>query len=407
MENPKLRPGIEVFPAEVSGQKVLCMRDTFNYTDKVVFMPMETLYIIRLFDGQHSLRDIQAEFMRQVGQLIHSENIEELIKQLDDNLFLEGGLFEARKEELLNEFRASTVREAALAGKSYPAEPEQLEKVLAGYFNHQEGPGDAATSIPGETIKGAVVPHIDYPRGGHTYAWVYKEIMARSRAEVYVILGTAHVATGGPYVLTAKDFETPLGTLETDKELVQSLSDKCGPGIFDDELTHRGEHSVELQAAFIKFACRDADNVAILPVLCGSFHHYVDEGVAPEQDPTVKQFIDALRDYITGSGKKVCVIASADLSHMGPKFGDQEPVDSSSLSRIANEDTELLQLVEAGDEVGLFRHITRDKDRRRVCGFPSIYTMLKVIEPGRGKLLKYSQWPDEDAMVSFAGMVFS
>lgn len=407
MEYPKLRMGIEVFPAEVSNRMVLCMRDTFNYTDKVVFMPMEALFIIRLFDGRHSPRDIQAEFMRQVGELIDSGNIEELVKQLDDNLFLESELFQTYKEELLNEFRTSSMRAAVLAGKSYPAEPELLVDTLNGYFLPPEGPGEVETSTQEGIIKGAVVPHIDYPRGGHTYAWPYKEIMGRPRADVYVILGTAHVPAGSPYVLTSKDFETPLGTLKTDKEVVQALSDKCGPGIFNDELTHRGEHSVELQAVFIKFACRDAENITILPVLCGSFHQYVEQGVAPEQDPIVKQFIETLRDYITGSGKEVCVIASADLSHMGPRFGDQEPIDSPRLSWIANEDAELLQMVEAGDAAGLFRHITRDKDRRRVCGFPSIYTMLKVIEPSRGKLLKYSQWPDEDATVTFAGMVFS
>lgn len=407
MEYPKLRSTIEIFPAEVSDQRVLCLRDTLNFTDKVVFLPMEAYYILRLFDGRHSFLDIQAEFMRALGTLLYKEEIQELAKQLDENLFLDSELFQAHRDKVLTEFRASPLRRAALAGKSYPAEADKLTSELDRYFAPPEGPGDGIVSGSGDILKGAVMPHIDYPRGGHTYAWPYREVMSRLPADVYVILGTAHVATSAPYVLTAKDFETPLGTLKADREMIQALSEKCGPDVFSDELAHLGEHSVELQAVYLKHALGDKRDATIVPVLCGSFHQYVAEGASPEKDPRVEKFISALRDCTASSPRRVCVIASADLSHMGPRFGDQEAITSVHLKLMESQDMEMLRSVEAGDAEGLFHHIARDKDRRRVCGFPAIYTMLKVINPSRGKFLKYSQWPDENATVTFAGMVFT
>jgi hypothetical protein len=407
MEYPKLRASIELFPAEMSDQRVICLRDTLSYAENVVFLPVEAFHILRLFDGQHSLLDIQADFMRISGQLIYKEKIEELAEQLDENLFLESDLFHSYKEKLVKEYKTSPSRKAMLAGKSYPADPEQLAAELDAYFVHPDGPGNRENQNPKGIIKGAIIPHIDYPRGGPTYAWAYREIKSRPPADIYIILGTAHMATESPYILTSKDFETPIGTLKTNQEMAEALCDKYGPEITIDELAHRGEHSVELQAVFLKHILQGEKNVTILPVLCGSFHEHIANSTPPDGDSQVGKFTDALKECIAESGKQVCIIASADLSHMGPRFGDREPISPAHLRRMADEDMKMLRLLGEGDAEGFFRNIARDRDRRRICGFPCIYTMLKVIGPIRGELLKYSQWPDENATVTFSSMVFT
>jgi len=60
------------------------------------------------------------------------------------------------------------------------------------------------------------------------------------------------------------------------------------------------------------------------------------------------------------------------------------------------------------DGEGFYSSIMRDRDRRRVCGLPAIYTMLKVLEAKEGKLLKYAQayTPETQSVVSFASMAF-
>jgi predicted class III extradiol MEMO1 family dioxygenase len=60
------------------------------------------------------------------------------------------------------------------------------------------------------------------------------------------------------------------------------------------------------------------------------------------------------------------------------------------------------------DGEGFFSSISKESDRRRICGLPAIYTMLKVLEAKEGKLLKYGQafTPETQSVVSFASMAF-
>jgi hypothetical protein len=60
------------------------------------------------------------------------------------------------------------------------------------------------------------------------------------------------------------------------------------------------------------------------------------------------------------------------------------------------------------DPEGFYRSIMKDQDRRRICGFPAIYTMLNVMEVRKGKLLKYGQafTPETQSVVSFASLAF-
>jgi AmmeMemoRadiSam system protein B len=122
----------------------------------------------------------------------------------------------------------------------------------------------------------------------------------------------------------------------------------------------------------------------------------------------VRQFIEALKESISSLGKEVCYLASADLSHMGLQFGDQEGMSEYDLRILAEEDQEMLGYVERKDGEGFFSSIMKERDRRRVCGLPAIYTMLKVLEAREGKLIKYGQafTPETQSVVSFASMAF-
>jgi len=62
--------------------------------------------------------------------------------------------------------------------------------------------------------------------------------------------------------------------------------------------------------------------------------------------------------------------------------------------------------VEKGDAEGMFRSIAAENDKRRVCGYPPIYMTLRCMENPEGKLLKYQQWSDTDAAVTYAALAF-
>ena len=49
----------------------------------------------------------------------------------------------------------------------------------------------------------------------------------------------------------------------------------------------------------------------------------------------------------------------------------------------------MIEIIAAGDPKAFLEHIAADDDRRRVCGFPAIYTMLSVIDGAKGRLISY------------------
>ena len=62
----------------------------------------------------------------------------------------------------------------------------------------------------------------------------------------------------------------------------------------------------------------------------------------------------------------------------------------------------------ACDAEGAFDSIAADNDRRRVCGYPTIYMTLRCLEKSDGNLLQYRQWFDLNAgaAVTYAALAF-
>lgn len=413
MENkqiyPKLRQ-VDIIPTELSGQKVFALRDPLNLAGKILFFPYHAFFIISLFDGQHSITDIQVEFMRRFGELIYREKIYELIDQLEEHYLLESERFRNLEKQIITEFKMAPRRNMALVGEAYEKEAEVVQKMIASFFAPPAGPGIPQGTHQGKQLIGAIAPHIDFRRGGHCYAFAHKAIFESPPAELYVILGIAHAATKAPYILTRKDFETPWGVVETDRTFLSELEADLPFDPFEDEFVHKGEHSIELQLIFLKSLWPHHSSFKIAPILCGSFHEAVLEGKSPQEIEAVRRFLENLRRVVEKGKEKICVLASADLAHLGLRFGDAEPPNRFSLATLAEEDIGLLKFAERVDAEGFYRVIQREKDRRRICGLPAIYTLLYLLQnrPAQGELLKYDQSFDSatKSVVTFASLAF-
>jgi AmmeMemoRadiSam system protein B len=144
----------------------------------------------------------------------------------------------------------------------------------------------------------------------------------------------------------------------------------------------------------------------ILPVLTSFVHEAMASGVDPEADPRVPRFVDALLETMAASKRRLCVVAGADLAHVGPRFGDPTPNSSDFLRDVERADRAMLETVTAGDPTGFYGAVSSDGDSRRICGLSPIYTLLRVLPGVRGRLLRYSQWPDPHGAVSFCAAVF-
>jgi AmmeMemoRadiSam system protein B len=403
--NPKVRP-LDAFPLQVEGKEMIGIKDPVGIAPQIVFVPPEAFYLISLMDGTNGLRDIQAAYMRKYGTLLYSDKIRDLIEQLDSHLLLENDHFKDHLQALRDEFKQREVRKAAFAGMGYEADPAMLKAQLTAYFTQGGGPGIPQAGDNRKALKGFVAPHIDFGRGGTCYAHAYKALGESHKADLYCILGTCHTPMRNPFAFTRKAFETPLGTAEVATDIIEECAQHLPFDPFDDEFSHRNEHAIEFQVVFLKYLLGERD-FTILPILCNSFHDMILGGVSPLEYPPYHDAVSILKERLAPH-PSLCLVASADLAHVGPQFGDQEAVTSGLLTQVKSKDLEMLNHVEHLQGEEFYHYIRQEGDRRNICGLPPIYALLHLMEAQKGEVLHYQQWhdPQGKGAVTFASMAF-
>jgi len=393
VDKPQIRK-IEIIP--LRGGKVI-LRDPFGISENTLIIDEEFLYLVFLMDGTRDLKDLQVEWMRKYGIMLFSEQIEEFVKKLDENYMLYNERFLKKKREMEEEFRSSEVREPALRGRAYPSDEGELRIYIEKILNLE-----GSERFNGNAL---IVPHIDLERGKSVYAKGFSCLKERKCPEIILLIGTAHFAEGeSPFILTQKDFSTPFGRIRTDKDSVRRICETCGEDFCEEELAFKNEHSVEFPLLFLSFLY--GTDFEIIPLLVNSFDRFVEKGIEPSQEESFKRFFSAVKEVL--KGRDFLCICAADLSHLGPRFGDPQPLGISDLSAMEAIDTAIINSIQSGNPSLLFKEIETIKNRTRVCGFPPIYTLLSIIENQKGRLLsyEYAYSPDDGSAVSFSAIAF-
>ncbi len=200
---------------------------------------------------------------------------------------------------------SSNIREPAVAGYFYEADPKELKKRIEWCFKHPLGPGEIPEEVIGErNIIAAQVPHAGYVYSGPAAAHVYYAIYQDGKPETFIILGPNHTGVGVPVAVYAKGaWKTPLGTVDIDEEIARLLI-KEEP-FEDDALAHAGEHSIEVQLPFLQY-------------LYGSDFKIVPITLMDQSYETVKKIAETLIRVIKSTGRDVVVLASSDMTHYEP-----------------------------------------------------------------------------------------
>ncbi len=218
------------------------------FKDAVVISP-PAYFIAALCDGKRSLRDIQTAYVRRYGDLITTDQLEAILQQLEEQLILDGPRFRELKAGFDREYMSLPNRPMILAGRSYAPQPRELAAEIAAMLEAAEG-SEAGGGLPA----GLVAPHIDPERGARCYGETYA-YLARSLAEdarpLVVILGTCHGEMEGAFALTSKDYLSPFGLVRTDAGIAAEVARAAGMDGLGDELSHRREHSIEMQLPFL------------------------------------------------------------------------------------------------------------------------------------------------------------
>ena len=270
------------------------------------------------------------------------------------------------------------MRQPAVAGRFYPDDPEDLERMISWCFQHRLGPGLPGRTGDSRRILGAMAPHAGYMCSGMTAARTYRALKEDGLPELYVIIGPDHYGTAmGRTVLCSEDFATPLGVCRTDREVCARLAGRFP----DSPRAHAREHAVEVQVPFIQYIDPDPRIVAI---------------TMGDQSPAcAAELADALREAC--SGRDAVVIASTDMSHYIPKE-DAARLDGMVLDEVSRMDVQGMYSVVYGNRVSM-------------CGYGPTATAMLFSEGCVPRMLGHTDsydalGMDPGAVVGYASAVF-
>ncbi|MBI5711079.1 MAG: AmmeMemoRadiSam system protein B [Candidatus Eisenbacteria bacterium] len=407
-EHPRLRPLVLV-PFSDGQRDLVLVSDPLGVIPGQPVLGIEALAILQLLDGSVSLTDLTAALMRENKDLRMGTMVRDFVRQLDDLLMLDSPRFEAAYRELREAWHQLEIRPAALEGKSYPAERAECEAFLDAHFAAAEAlraaegqPAAAPDALP----RALLAPHLDPRRSGPALARALLELGAEQKEPLRVVVfGTGHSLMDERYALTRKHFETPLGKLPCDTAFVDALVAKLGDAAWHGELAHRDEHSIEFAALYLlkRLAGRP---VKMVPILCGGFGTLLDEGKTARDDAGFEAMLAAVRETEQKLGGPTVYVAAADLSHVGPRFGDPA-LEDGTREEIDGKDRAALAAAQKGDADGWFQAIAAHDDSTRICGYAPVYALLRCAGPGTGRLLRYEQSGEKDStIVSIAAMVW-
>jgi AmmeMemoRadiSam system protein B len=399
---PELRPGLEPIPVkDEEGHIFIDLHDQLNLSANQVLLPQDLFFLLQFFDGSHSTLDLRAEYMRKFGTFLYMDRLEEFLHILDQNYFLKNKKYAERLNEINTAFRSSPVRLPVCAGSSYSQDPEQLHLELDRLTDRVTIPSAVAELFKDRAIQGCIVPHIDIRTGGPVYAPVYHMLSTHPQADLYVILGIAHQGINNLFSLTCKNFQTPIGMVHTEKDVVNRINSISGFDFQQEEFIHQNEHSIEFQTVFLRQFIKS--DFKILPVLC-SFTPYALE----HNRQLFDRFLNALQTALTEFKGSVCYIASVDFAHVGIRYGDDQSPTATFLAQVERNDRELFQALVNAD-YDLFQNlIYSTHDRYRICGYSALTTLLSLLPEVKGRLLAYGSaiMDEQRSTVTFASMVF-
>jgi AmmeMemoRadiSam system protein B/AmmeMemoRadiSam system protein A len=209
------------------------------------------------------------------------------------------------------------VRQAAVAGSFYPADPKELSAMIDGLLAKVTAPQIT------DPIIAVVAPHAGYEYSGPVAAYTYAQLKGHMYARVVVIAPTHHVAFDFTSVYEGDAYATPLGNVPVDKVFAQKLVKMSSTMKFSsqghDPTSAGGEHAVEVQLPWLQ---KVLGNFEVVPIVMGDQSYESSRALGV-----------ALAKLIKKEGGETLVLASSDLSHYHT-YDDAVTIDHKTLNAL-------------------------------------------------------------------------
>jgi AmmeMemoRadiSam system protein B len=250
-------------------------------------------------------------------------------------------------------------------------------------------------------VTGLLSPRLDHNVMWPVYAAVYHAARTAG-ADRILLLGNNHYGIGDGVVLTRVGVQSPLGRLEADTAVVDALVDQLGDRAIVDELDHLADHGIEMQAPWITVALGNIPVVgALLP---DPLQPPIDDDETARVTP--ERFMDVARNVLNDAPGKTLVIATGDLSHVGPRFGEPRPVDEARQTDVEQHDREFIGTMMTGDLEAIDDAVKWHQNPTRWSCLGAVRAMIGIVQPSDMELIDYRQQRTDEqgsAMITAAG----
>jgi AmmeMemoRadiSam system protein B len=267
------------------------------------------------------------------------------------------------------------LRLPAVAGRFYPANPEELTALVRKYAMPQP-------DTKPQRVKACLVPHAGLVFSGHVAGAVFSRIALPQRI---VILGVRHFPRGESLAInTSGAWRTPHGDVLIDEALADTLKKEC-PILREDRVAHGAEHSLEVQLPFLQVL---SPGLSFVPVALGTARF--DDLVA----------VGEALGRVLAANPEVLLLTTSDLNHY----------ENDAATRL--KDKKAIDQILALNPLGLYE-VCRNEDIS-MCGLgPAVamLTALCALAAKHAELVRYATSADvsgdTSSVVGYAGFIFS
>jgi len=254
----------------------------------------------------------------------------------------------------------ASVRRSVIAGTWYPGDPAELHATVEDFLTQVK-----PQPLGGDLV-GLIAPHAGYVYSGQVAAYAYAQLRAVPAGTFtkVVVVSPVHRVYPGRFGVTDKAYyETPLGLVPVDAELLQAVERH----VVLNRVSQDMEHSLEIQLPFLQHVLGE---FGLVPIMLGDQDW--------ESAATLGRAVAVAIGGSAPSQGTTLLLASTDLSHFHP-YQVAVKLDQLVLDRIA-----------AYDPEGLSRLLAMRK--AEACGGgPVAAVMVAAQELGanRATVLKY------------------
>eukprot|EP01117_Protostelium_nocturnum_P006544 TRINITY_DN2359_c0_g1_i1.p1 TRINITY_DN2359_c0_g1~~TRINITY_DN2359_c0_g1_i1.p1 ORF type:complete len:281 (-),score=92.06 TRINITY_DN2359_c0_g1_i1:37-879(-) len=265
---------------------------------------------------------------------------------------------------------------------------EDLDQQLDGWLNK-------VNNIDSKAI-GIISPHAGYSYSGPPAAHGFKNLDKSKIKRVFILGPSHHYYLKSCQISEMKYYQTPLGKLTLDQEVISELHQTGEFGYMSKEVDEK-EHSIEMQLPYIK-KMMEGQEFTIVPILVGSTSFQKEE-----------MYGQMLAPYL--SDESNFFVISSDFCHWGKRFDYyhcEKKDDEEIYQSIEKLDRRGMEAIETGNPSTFGAYLKETENT--ICGRHPIGIFMQMVKASKGnfktQFVHYAQSnrcrTTKDSSVSYA-----